>query len=105
MASLKEVVDRITGSNQLENEGCDHKEFIHDVTPSGEGCKECLEMGDTWVHLRLCLSCGHVGCCDNSKNKHATKHWKDTGHPMIKSFEKGEDWVWCYEDKMAVFPE
>ncbi len=105
MATIKDIVDRIMGSDQLEKEGCSHKEFIHEVTPSGEGCQECLEMGDTWVHLRLCLTCGHVGCCDNSKNKHATKHFHSTGHPVIKSFERGENWIWCYEDKMAVFPE
>ncbi len=85
---------------------CSHMDDLVPVEPSSpDSCLECVEMGDTWVNLRLCLTCGHVGCCDNSKNKHATKHWKSTGHPIIKSFEKGEDWVWCYEDKMAMFPE
>ena len=65
-----------------------------------EGCEECLKTGDTWVHLRLCLECGHVGCCDNSKNKHATKHFHETGHPVIKSFEPGEDWEYCYVDEL-----
>jgi uncharacterized UBP type Zn finger protein len=105
LASIKEVIGRITGSNQLEEEGCNHREAVREVTPSGQGCKECLEMGDTWVHLRLCLTCGHVGCCDNSKNKHATRHFHASGHPIIKSFEPGEDWIWCYVDKTAVFPE
>ena len=81
---------------------CTHLGMIRDVTPSGNGCKECLEMGDTWVHLRLCLTCGHVGCCDSSKNKHATKHFHATSHPIIQSFEPGEDWRWCYVDEMAV---
>lgn len=76
---------------------------IRDVTPSGDGCKECLEMGDSWVHLRLCLTCGYVGCCDDSKNKHATKHAtkhaRATDHPIIQSFEPGEDWRWCYVDE------
>jgi uncharacterized UBP type Zn finger protein len=63
-----------------------------------EGCEECLKTGDSWVHLRLCLECGHVGCCDNSKNKHATRHFLETGHPVIKSFELGEDWEYCYAD-------
>jgi uncharacterized UBP type Zn finger protein len=80
---------------------CTHLGTIQEVVPSGEGCLECLRMGDTWVHLRLCLTCGHVGCCDNSKNKHATKHFKSTGHPIIKSFEPGEDWMWCYVDKVG----
>lgn len=67
-----------------------------------EGCEECLKMGDEWVHLRLCLTCGHVGCCDNSKNKHATKHFHQTKHPVIKSFQPGENWLWCYVDELMV---
>jgi uncharacterized UBP type Zn finger protein len=66
-------------------------------TPNG--CEECLKMGDTWVHLRECLTCGHVGCCDSSKNKHATKHFGHTKHPVIKSLEPGERWMWCYVDE------
>ncbi len=66
------------------------------VVPSSEGCTECIELGDDWVHLRLCLTCGHVGCCDNSKNKHATKHYHHTRHAVIRSFEPGEDWGYCY---------
>jgi hypothetical protein len=79
---------------------CTHLNQIHKVHPSGNGCKECLEMGDTWVHLRLCLSCGHVGCCDSSKNKHATKHFHTVHHPIVQSFEPGEDWRWFYVDEM-----
>jgi uncharacterized UBP type Zn finger protein len=80
---------------------CSHLDEVHlDVTPSGKGCKECLEMGDVWVHLRLCMTCGHVGCCDSSKNKHATKHHRATTHPVIQSFQPGEDWFWCYPDEL-----
>jgi hypothetical protein len=79
---------------------CTHLDQIADVTPSGTGCKECLEMGDKWVHLRICLLCGHVGCCDNSKNKHATKHFHESGHMLIRSLERGEDWGWCYVDNV-----
>jgi hypothetical protein len=61
-----------------------------------DGCEECLRIGDEWVHLRLCEECGHVGCCDSSKNKHATKHFHASGHPVIKSFQPGERWMWCY---------
>jgi thioredoxin reductase (NADPH) len=68
------------------------------VTPSALGCEECLAAGDDWVHLRLCLECGHVGCCDDSRNTHATRHFHATGHPVVKSFEPGEDWAWCYAD-------
>ncbi len=72
-----------------------------DVKPkTPNGCEECLKIGDTCVHLRLCLTCGHVGCCDNSKNKHATKHFHATKHPVIKSFQPGEEWKWCYIDEL-----
>ena len=81
---------------------CEHLDQVQDVTPSGAGCRECLEMGDRWVHLRLCRLCGHVGCCDSSKNKHATRHFHATGHPIIQSFEAGEDWGWCYVDEAVV---
>ncbi len=83
----------------MENE-CEHVKNLKDVTPSGNGCVECLKMGDHWVHLRLCETCGHVGCCDDSKNKHATKHYHATGHPVIKSFEPDEDWGYCYVDDL-----
>jgi len=66
------------------------------VTPSDHGCKECLETGSRWVHLRLCLRCGHVGCCDHSPSRHATAHFHATGHPVLRSFEPGETWAWCY---------
>jgi uncharacterized UBP type Zn finger protein len=79
---------------------CNHVEQVDDPEPRSEGCEECLKMGDTWVHLRRCLSCGHVGCCDSSRNKHATKHFRSTQHPVIQSFEPQEDWVWCYVDEL-----
>lgn len=88
----------------IDDVPCSHLDTIRDVTPSAAGCEECLKTGDTWVHLRLCLACGHVGCCDNSPNRHATKHYRATGHPIIQSFEKGEDWIWCYEDKVYLEP-
>ena len=67
-----------------------------------DGCEECLQMGSDWVQLRLCLSCGHVGCCDSSPNKHATKHFESTKHPIIRSFQPGETWKWCYVDKVML---
>jgi uncharacterized UBP type Zn finger protein len=82
---------------------CSHEKMIKDVAPrTPEGCEECLKMGDDWVHLRLCLSCGHVGCCDSSNNRHATKHFHATKHPIIRSFEPGEDWRWCYVDEAVL---
>jgi thioredoxin reductase (NADPH) len=72
------------------------------VKPGSQGCKECLESGDPWVHLRLCMSCGHVGCCDSSRNKHATKHAHRSQHPTIRSFEPGEEWAYCYSDDLMI---
>jgi uncharacterized UBP type Zn finger protein len=81
---------------------CKHLREVKDVSPTADGCEECLKIGATWVHLRLCLSCGHVGCCDSSKYKHATKHYHATNHPVIQSFEPGEDWKWCYVDSIEL---
>ena len=84
---------------------CTHLDQLKDVAPrTPDGCEECLAMGSDWVHLRLCLSCGHVGCCDNSPNKHATKHFKTSHHPVMRSFEPGEDWGWCYVDEVMFEP-
>jgi uncharacterized UBP type Zn finger protein len=84
---------------------CRHLDQVRDVDPrTPEGCEECLQSGDSWVHLRLCLTCGHVGCCDNSKNKHGTKHFRSTGHPVMRSFEPGEDWGWCFVDELFLEP-
>jgi uncharacterized UBP type Zn finger protein len=81
---------------------CEHVDQINDVTPRTQGCEECLQSGDDWVQLRLCLICGHVGCCDSSKNKHATKHYHATRHPIIESFGSPERWRWCYVDKLML---
>lgn len=86
---------------------CKHFDGLKPVAPrTPDGCEECLKMGGRWVHLRLCLECGHVGCCDNSPNRHATKHFKATGDTLIASFEPGERWAYCYaEDEMYDVPE
>lgn len=82
-------------------DSCKHLGQINKAAPpSAEGCEDCLKTGDAWVHLRLCLTCGHVGCCDSSPNRHATKHFRATSHPVIKSFEPGEEWGWCYVDEL-----
>lgn len=80
---------------------CNHVPALQQPAAS-TGCEECLAMGDTWVHLRLCVHCGHVGCCDSSKNKHATRHSATTGHAVIRSLEPGETWLWCYEHQRQV---
>jgi uncharacterized UBP type Zn finger protein len=84
-----------------EPETCTHLDQIDDIAPSSNGCEDCERIGGRWVHLRLCMTCGHVGCCDNSPNKHATGHFHAAGHPIIRSYEPGEDWGWCYVDEIA----
>lgn len=88
----------------MSDTSCAQVDQIQDVKASANGCEDCLKIGDTWVHLRICLICGHVGCCDNSKNKHAAKHYHSTHHPIIQSFERGEDWLWCYVDEVTMEP-
>ncbi len=85
---------------------CTHLDAVRLVTPSSDGCEDCLRIGGHWVHLRLCMACGHVGCCDNSPNRHARGHWRaDPEHPIIRSYEPGEDWWWCYEDEVSFVVE
>jgi uncharacterized UBP type Zn finger protein len=80
---------------------CTHLDTIAAVEPSGPGCQECLATGGRWVHLRMCQSCGHVGCCDSSPGRHATAHFTATSHPLVRSFEPGEEWFWCYPDELS----
>ncbi len=79
---------------------CTHLDQIRDVKPSAAVYEECLKMKDRWVHLRMCLTCGHVGCCNSCKNKYATKHFHATSHPIVRSIEPGEGWRWCYPDEL-----
>jgi uncharacterized UBP type Zn finger protein len=81
---------------------CDHLTNVNEVTPSAAGCEDCLRTGSWWVHLRLCQTCGHVGCCDESPNRHATAHYAATSHPVISSFEPDEHWMWCFVDEVGV---
>ena len=83
---------------------CAHLEhvLVTELPERSAGCAECLEMGSPWLHLRICLECGHVGCCDDSPNRHASAHHAETAHPIIRSLERGERWSWCYEDRLAM---
>jgi hypothetical protein len=76
---------------------CRHAEEIDDVMPSAVGCEECLKTGSRWVHLRLCRTCGHVGCCDDSPNRHATAHFQATRHPVIEGYDPPEGWCYVHE--------
>jgi uncharacterized UBP type Zn finger protein len=104
-AQISSIIRQRWENDQLNTKQCTHLSEIQEVIPSAEGCEECLKIGDTWVHLRLCLICGKVGCCDNSKNKHATRHYHETSHPLIVSFEPEEEWVWCYPDEAFIVPK
>jgi len=75
---------------------------VTELPASVAGCEECLKTGDPWLHLRICLDCGNVGCCDDSPNRHATRHAHEMGHPLIRSLEPGEEWSWCYIDEVAM---
>ena len=83
---------------------CAHLDQVRDVTPRSEGCEECLKIGSGWVHLRMCRTCGRVGCCDSSPNRHATAHFRESRHPIVRSLEPGESWSWCYLDEALVNP-
>ena len=87
---------------QVSAAECSHLDQIHPVFPSANGCEECLRSGDAWVHLRICMTCGHMGCCDSSPNRHASAHHRHTGHPIMRSMEPGEEWGWCYADEVEV---
>lgn len=87
---------------QRRGSECSHVGATREVVPRASGCEECLKTGDTWVHLRICMTCGHVGCCDSSPNKHATAHFEAAGHPIVRSYEPGESWAWCYVDETAL---
>lgn len=112
-AASRHLVDKVLDELRTERSGdtyrltarqrgsarCTHTAEAREVKPGTAGCEECIALGDTWHHLRICMTCGHVGCCDESKNKHATAHFAATRHPVIKSFQPGEDWAWCYVDE------
>jgi uncharacterized UBP type Zn finger protein len=79
---------------------CHHLNQIKIKNTNTQVCEDCVKTSDTWVHLRMCMECGHVGCCDSSKNRHASKHFHQTTHPVMRSIEPGEDWIWCYVDEI-----
>ena len=81
---------------------CDHLDYIKDRSTTGTACPQCVELGDPWVHLRACVTCGQIGCCDSSKNRHAHRHAVYTGHPIVRSIESGESWMWCFVDETLV---
>src|SRR5215510_16371332 len=102
MDNLRDKIFRLLYGKKGQEKVCTHEDQIRDVAPRAQVCEDCLKIGATWLHLRMCMTCGHVGCCDQSKHKHATKHYHETAHPIIKSIERGEDWMWCYVDEIVL---
>ncbi len=98
VSGVRFAVQRMWGGGRR----CRHIHQQRDVIRSSEGCEQCSALGDRWVHLRMCMTCGQVGCCDSSKNKHAHKHADEAGHAIARSVEPGEDWMWCYVDETLV---
>ena len=101
LSILHSIVDEINVPTMPNDPQCPHLDLVQPVAPASTVCEECVRLGDEWVHLRACLSCGRVGCCDQSKNRHATKHYLATSHPLIRSLEPGENWLWCYVDEVG----
>jgi hypothetical protein len=101
LQTIRFVLQRVRGKPAVQ---CTHLDQIRDVTPSSPGCQQCLELGDSWVHLRMCMTDGLVACCDSSKNKHASRHAREHApdHQIVRSMEPGEDWFWCYTDETLV---
>lgn len=98
LSNARWFVQRMTGRSPA----CSHLDAVRDAQPRSEGCAQCLAIGDPWVHLRMCLTCGEVGCCDSSKNRHAHRHADAVGHPIARSVEPGEEWAWCFVDESLV---
>ncbi|MCH7587866.1 MAG: UBP-type zinc finger domain-containing protein [Chloroflexi bacterium] len=103
-AIIRSKVNQAPKLDASVKKGCVHFDLIQEIEPSSDNaCEQCVTLGDSWVNLRLCMTCGQVGCCDDSKNRHARKHYQEADHPVIMSFQPREDWLWCYADDVLVF--
>ncbi|MEZ4518797.1 MAG: UBP-type zinc finger domain-containing protein [Chloroflexota bacterium] len=103
-AIIQDAVRRVKAGELKRPTNCVHVDQIQEVEPAAFGCVDCMATGSTWVHLRVCLTCGYTGCCNSSPNKHAQKHADETGHHVVMSMEGGEEWMWCYEDDDFIVP-
>ena len=103
-ANLAETFRRVWFERSLARRSCTHIDAVEDRTSAARACPTCEEHGSRWVHLRMCLTCGSVGCCDSSKPRHARAHFEATGHPIVRSIEPGETWGWCYVDRAYLGP-
>lgn len=103
-AIIQDAIRRVKAGELKRPTSCGHMDLIQDIEPNTFGCEDCLKMNASWVHLRVCLTCGYVGCCNSSKNKHASRHATETGHWVVMSMESGEEWMWCYKDEDFIIP-
>lgn len=103
-AIVQDAISRVRAGQLKRPTSCVHLDQIMDIEPRTIGCEDCLKNGDNWVHLRVCVTCSYVGCCNSSKNKHASRHANETGHCVVMSMESGEEWMWCYEDEDFIIP-
>jgi uncharacterized UBP type Zn finger protein len=104
-ATIHDAIQRVKAGELKRPTNCVHIDQIQEgIEPAAVGCVDCLASGSTWVHLRVCLTCGYTGCCNSSPNKHANKHATQTGHHVVMSMENGEEWMWCYEDEDFIIP-
>jgi hypothetical protein len=102
LALVESTPSRVLAAGTVAAVSCPHLELVLDVAPRSAGCEECLALGAEWVHLRVCLTCGHVGCCDSSRYRHATAHFWASSHPIVRSLRPGDSWRWCYVDDAPV---
>jgi uncharacterized UBP type Zn finger protein len=103
---IKNAALRRMWTGSFRRKPCSHLDQISDPAPSAEACVECVAQGDTWPALRMCMTCGYVGCCDKAKNRHMARHFELTGHPVIRAYhERGMDWLWCRVDKTLLDPQ
>ena len=100
---LKHLVYRLLFTGSLRPKACSHLGLIKVLEPTTQVCADCVALSDRWPALRMCLICGYVGCCNDAKNQHALKHYQSTGHPLMRSIQRGDDWLWCYVDN-ALLP-
>jgi uncharacterized UBP type Zn finger protein len=99
---IPEFILRLVFTRRLSEKTCSHLDQIQFREAETDVCQDCVALGDSWPNLRMCLICGYVGCCDTSKNKHMHQHIEETGHPLIRSIEPGEGWIWCYPDEAFI---
>lgn len=104
-ATVSDAIHRVKTGDLKRPTKCTHLDQVNDVTLSAPGCEDCLKMGARWVHLRVCVTCGYVGCCNSSQHKHAQRHFQETGHPIAMSMESGEEWMWCYAEQEFIIPK